>query len=137
MLDEADITSEETIEALSSFHIWSDSYIKERRNWMSEKPMKAVLLRVYKIPEKEIPEYQGCKSWININEEILEGQSVLNSEDIQSNGDNKMNYNRLGKSDIKVSELGFGAWAIALDWWGKKIEEDEAKRMLKKHTMSE
>jgi aryl-alcohol dehydrogenase-like predicted oxidoreductase len=31
-----------------------------------------------------------------------------------------------------VSELGFGAWSIALDWWGKKIEEDEAKRMLKK-----
>ena len=44
----------------------------------------------------------------------------------------KMNYNKLGKTDIKVSELGFGAWAIALDWWGKKIEEDEAKRMLKK-----
>ncbi|RNJ75177.1 MAG: aldo/keto reductase [Nitrosopumilus sp. H13] len=43
-----------------------------------------------------------------------------------------MNYNRLGKTDIKVSEIGFGAWAIALDWWGKKIEEDEAKRMLKK-----
>ena len=43
-----------------------------------------------------------------------------------------MHYNRLGKSDIKVSEIGFGAWAIALDWWGKKIEEDEAKRMLKK-----
>lgn len=43
-----------------------------------------------------------------------------------------MNYNRLGRSDIKVSELGFGAWSIALDWWGKKIEEDEAKRMLKK-----
>lgn len=43
-----------------------------------------------------------------------------------------MRYNRLGRSDIKVSELGFGAWAIALDWWGKKIEEDEALRMLKK-----
>lgn len=43
-----------------------------------------------------------------------------------------MNYNKLGKTDIKVSEIGFGAWAIALDWWGKKIEEDEAKRMLKK-----
>lgn len=43
-----------------------------------------------------------------------------------------MNYNKLGKTDIKVSELGFGAWSIALDWWGKKIEEDEAKRMLKK-----
>ena len=43
-----------------------------------------------------------------------------------------MNYNKLGKTDIKVSEIGFGAWSIALDWWGKKIEEDEAKRMLKK-----
>ena len=43
-----------------------------------------------------------------------------------------MNYNKLGKTDIKVSELGFGAWSIALDWWGKKMEEDEAKRMLKK-----
>ena len=43
-----------------------------------------------------------------------------------------MNYNKLGKTDIKVSELGFGAWSIALDWWGKKIEADEAKRMLKK-----
>ena len=43
-----------------------------------------------------------------------------------------MNYNKLGKTDIKVSEIGFGAWAIALDWWGKKIEEDEAKRMLRK-----
>ena len=38
----------------------------------------------------------------------------------------------MGKTDIKVSELGFGAWSIALDWWGKKIEEDEAERMLKK-----
>ena len=43
-----------------------------------------------------------------------------------------MRYNKLGKTDIKVSELGFGAWSIALDWWGKKIEDDEAKRMLKK-----
>lgn len=43
-----------------------------------------------------------------------------------------MKYNKLGKTDIKVSEIGFGAWSIALDWWGKKIEEDEAKRMLKK-----
>lgn len=43
-----------------------------------------------------------------------------------------MKYKILGKSDIKVSEIGFGAWTIALDWWGKKIEDDEAKRMLKK-----
>ena len=43
-----------------------------------------------------------------------------------------MKYKTLGKSGIKVSEIGFGAWTIGLDWWGKKIEEDEAKKMLKK-----
>jgi len=43
-----------------------------------------------------------------------------------------LKYKTLGKSGISVSEIGFGAWTIALDWWGKKIEDDEAKRMLKK-----
>jgi len=43
-----------------------------------------------------------------------------------------LKYKTLGKSGIKVSEIGFGAWSIALAWWGKKIEEDEARRMLKK-----
>lgn len=43
-----------------------------------------------------------------------------------------MKYKPLGKSGIKVSEIGFGAWTIALNWWGKEIEEGEAKRMLKK-----
>jgi aryl-alcohol dehydrogenase-like predicted oxidoreductase len=43
-----------------------------------------------------------------------------------------LEYKTLGKSGIKVSEIGFGAWTIALDWWGKKIDEDEAIRMLKR-----
>jgi len=43
-----------------------------------------------------------------------------------------LKYRTLGKSGISVSEIGFGAWTIALDWWGKKIEDDEAKRMLKR-----
>ena len=42
-----------------------------------------------------------------------------------------MKYRILGKSGIKVSEIGFGAWTLGLDWWGKKIEDDEAKRLLK------
>ena len=43
-----------------------------------------------------------------------------------------MRYNKLGNTDISVSEIGFGAWSIALDWWGKKIDSDEALRMLKR-----
>lgn len=44
-----------------------------------------------------------------------------------------MKYRRLGKSGIMVSEIGFGAWTIALDWWGgKKIDDEEAIKMLKR-----
>ena len=43
-----------------------------------------------------------------------------------------MRYRKLGRSGIRVSEIGFGAWTIALDWWGKKIGEDEAIGMIKR-----
>lgn len=43
-----------------------------------------------------------------------------------------MRYRRLGRSGLRVSEVGFGAWAIAMDWWGKKVEEDEAVRMIRR-----
>jgi aryl-alcohol dehydrogenase-like predicted oxidoreductase len=44
-----------------------------------------------------------------------------------------MKYRKIGKSDIKVSEIGFGAWTIALDWWGgKKMDEEYAVKMLKR-----
>ncbi|HXV66782.1 MAG TPA: DUF1802 family protein [Nitrosopumilaceae archaeon] len=82
---EADIDSQKKIDELSKFHIWSESYIKERMNWMPEKPIKAVFLKVYKVPEIKIPiksEYHGCKSWININEEINEGKPVLSDTEI-------------------------------------------------------
>ncbi len=43
-----------------------------------------------------------------------------------------LRYRRLGKSDILVSEIGFGAWTIALNWWGKSIDDDYAIKMLKR-----
>ena len=86
VLDEKDISEQEKIDALSPFHIWSDEYIKARKNWMPEKPIKAVFLRIFKVPEFEIPikpEYQGCKSWIDINEQIQTGESVLSDSEVQ------------------------------------------------------
>ena len=44
-----------------------------------------------------------------------------------------MKYRKLGKSNLKVSEIGFGAWTIALDWWGgKKVDDQDAIKMLKR-----
>jgi hypothetical protein len=84
VLYEKDIDDDEIINNLSSFHVWSDSYIQERRNWMPEKPMKAVFLRTVKIPEFNLPlepEFSGCKSWIELNSNFESGESALS--DIQ------------------------------------------------------
>ena len=35
-----------------------------------------------------------------------------------------MRYRRFGRSDLEVSEVGFGVWTLASDWWG--VVEDKA-----------
>src|SRR5690242_11319432 len=30
-----------------------------------------------------------------------------------------MRYRRIGRSELEVSEVGFGVWTLASDWWGK------------------
>jgi len=86
ILFEKDVSSMDTINELSPFHVWSDSYIEERKNWKPEKPMKAVFLKTMKIPEFNLPlqpEFQGCKSWIEINSNFQEGKSALEDNDIE------------------------------------------------------
>ena len=87
VLDQRDISSNKIIDNLSSFHVWSDEYIKERINWMQEKPLKAIFLKVYTFPQIEIPlqtDFEGCKSWIELNSIQNSGQSVLTDQEIES-----------------------------------------------------
>ena len=86
VLDEYDVSSMQKIEDLSPFHIWSDSYMAERMNWMPQKPMKAIFLKVFQITPIEIPvlaEYQGCKSWIELNVNSEAGKTVLSDAELE------------------------------------------------------
>lgn len=86
VLEEHDVSEMQKIEELSDFHIWSDSYMAERMNWMPQKPMTAIFLKVYKMDPAEIPvlpEYHGCKSWIELNVNMANGSAVLNEDDLQ------------------------------------------------------
>ncbi len=42
-----------------------------------------------------------------------------------------MKYRELGKTGIKTSEIGFGAWAIGESWWGKQDDGDSLKALEK------
>jgi aryl-alcohol dehydrogenase-like predicted oxidoreductase len=33
--------------------------------------------------------------------------------------EDRMRYRRFGRSELEVSEVGFGTWTLASDWWGK------------------
>ncbi len=40
-----------------------------------------------------------------------------------------MNYRTLGKTGIKVSELGFGGWGIGGDWWSGSDDKESLKSL--------
>ena len=48
--------------------------------------MKAVFLKIIKIPEFNLPlksEFSGCKSWIELNSNFQEGESALRDNEIE------------------------------------------------------
>lgn len=71
-----------TVKKLEDFHAWSEEVIRELFNrWQQSVHLMVVL--VYKLPEPVVvdvkPEYTGCKSWIELDEDILfEGEAVMN-----------------------------------------------------------
>jgi len=69
-----DITDPEQLAALRPFHIWSDEYVAERLRWRPTKPLAALALRIYRLPEPVtlpyLPSYRGCTSWVDLEQPI-------------------------------------------------------------------
>ena len=67
------------IQQLYPDHIWSENFVKQRFNWKANQPLFVMLLRVFLLPQPvTIPyesTYGGCRSWIQLNQDI----SSLNS----------------------------------------------------------
>jgi hypothetical protein len=61
---------ETVLSKLEKYHIWNEKYVNMRMRYNPKKPMNALLLRVYRLPEPVSidvnPEWAGCKSWVNI-----------------------------------------------------------------------
>ena len=55
---------------LAPHHIWTDAYAHSRLHWKPMVPLTVMLLRVYRLETPVtvpfLPEYGGCKSWVDI-----------------------------------------------------------------------
>lgn len=73
--DAKELKSLAEAEALRGQHVWREDVIAERFDWGRDKGIFALAVRVFRLPERiELPmrpEYGGCKSWIEIERDIL------------------------------------------------------------------
>lgn len=81
-----EVTSQELLDRIRDFHIWTDRFAEERLKWKRQKPLHVLLLRVYKLDEPvRVPimeAYSGCKSWLRLEGPFAPGgmKPVLDDE---------------------------------------------------------
>lgn len=77
----------EALAAMADSHIWSESFLRMRYEYRPDLPLYMVLVRAYRLarPVEAVydPRYAGCRSWVELNEEIdLRGaEPVLTDEE--------------------------------------------------------
>lgn len=64
------VTAESTVAALLPYHIWNQKFVSERLQWKPRNPLYILLLRTYRLEKQQeipyLPEYGGCRSWIDL-----------------------------------------------------------------------
>lgn len=74
-------------ESLRGQHIWRDEVIRERFEWGRNKNIFALALRVFRLPHAiklpMLPSYGGCKSWIELEQDISAENAIPVLNDAQ------------------------------------------------------
>jgi hypothetical protein len=69
-----EVSEAEELEALDPHHVWTHEYAESRLKWRPKKPLTVLVLRTFLLPEQvELayrPEYGGCKSFIDLLQEV-------------------------------------------------------------------
>lgn len=68
------LTGFDKVEILAGQHVWKNEVLRERFDWGREEGIFAIALRVFKLAAvsdlPNLPEYGGCKSWIELASDI-------------------------------------------------------------------
>jgi hypothetical protein len=68
------------VEGLNPHHIWDKAYAESRLHWKPMVPLTIILLRVFRMETPTtvpfIPEYGGCKSWVDVIPTVRLGDAI-------------------------------------------------------------
>ena len=84
-----EVSQQERVDDLSSYHIWTNDYAQSRLRWKAMLPLAVLLLRVYRLEQTVsvpyLPEYRGCTSWVEVLERVPLGrmEPVLGDEEFR------------------------------------------------------
>ena len=85
--DVYELRDSETLSKISSFHHWTEEYVKSRFHWRPSQALTVAFLRVFQLEEKmnvpRTPAFSGCKSWVELDDHIpiMETQPVLSDQE--------------------------------------------------------
>ena len=91
--DTFELRDEATLGQLSPHHIWTIDYAAKRLHWRPKHPLTIMLLRVYELQQPQtlplLDEYEGCKSWVDLGQEVPLGylSPVLSDQDYEQKAD--------------------------------------------------
>lgn len=68
------VSDETAVATLLPYHIWNEQFVSDRLRWKPRQSLFILLLRTYQLLQPQIipyrPEYGGCRSWIDLSEQI-------------------------------------------------------------------
>ena len=68
------VGDEDTLAALAEHHVWSSDYAEKRLRWRPRQPLTVALLRLHRLTQPQavpvLDEYIGCKSWVDLGQEV-------------------------------------------------------------------
>ena len=69
-----EVSEADELEALDPYHVWRHAYAESRLKWRPKKPLTVLVLRTYLLAEpvelEYRAEYGGCRSWIEVAEDV-------------------------------------------------------------------
>lgn len=68
------------LQSLGDEFVWNEAFVRQRYEYRPDLPLWLIVLRIHRLPQRVvIPDrasYAGCKSWVNLTEDIDVSQAV-------------------------------------------------------------